>query len=418
MLEELIPHFKNRMLLETDFERLQETDHSEIRTLIGKTIERFIQEEKVILSKADQERLIQQILDDSVGFGPLEQYLQDDAVTEIMVNGPNEIFIEKAGVLTRTDTTFRDDSHVRHIIDRIVAPVGRRIDESTPMADARLKDGSRVHAIIPPVSLTGPVLTIRKFRCRPYSMQDLLEKQSLHPDMARFLESAVKSKLNILISGGTGSGKTTVLNVLSSFISEGERIITIEDSAELQLQKQHVVSLETRSVNVEGRGEISIRELLRNSLRMRPDRIVVGEVRGAEAFDMLQAMNTGHKGSLTTIHANSPADALTRLESMVLISGMSLPIEVIRKYIFGSIDLIVQTERSIDGKRRIVAIAEAADSDKTIFIHPIFEWKQTGIQANGEVVGYYEKTQTLPASFEQMKQFGVLPVTVWEDFVW
>ncbi len=386
----------------------------EIRSTIRDFIEQFIQEEKVILPRADQEQLINRILDDSVGLGPLELFLHDDEISEIMVNGPNEIYIERNGLLQKTEARFRDEAHVRHIIDRIVAPVGRRVDESSPMADARLIDGSRVHVVLPPISLNGPILTIRKFRKQPLTMEDLLEKDSLDDRMAEFLKLAVRGKLNILISGGTGSGKTTLLNVLSSFIPDRERIVTIEDSAELQLQGKHVIGLETRSLNVEGRGEISIRELLRNSLRMRPDRIIVGEVRGGEAFDMLQAMNTGHKGSLTTIHANSSSDALLRLESMVLFAGVNLPIAAIRQYVRSSLDLIIQTERLFDGKRRVVSVSEVRKAGDGIVVQEIFSWQQQAVKEEGELCGEFRISRQPPACLGQIMQHGEVPERLWE----
>lgn len=413
MLDLLGTRYKNRLLQETDFERIQTNGPEEMRIFIRQMIERFIREEKVILRKTEQEQLIKRILDDSVGFGPLEIFLHDDEVSEIMVNGPTEIYIERNGILHRTDAIFRDEPHLRHIIDRMVASVGRRVDESVPMTDARLADGSRVHVVIPPVSLNGPVLTIRKFRKEAPSVKELLKNDSLDERMAVFLESAVKGKLNILVSGGTGSGKTTLLNVLSSFIPERERIITIEDSAELQLQGQHVIGLETRSLNVEGKGEISIRELLRNSLRMRPDRIIVGEVRGGEAFDMLQAMNTGHKGSLTTIHANSPSDALVRLESMVLLAGARLPVEAIRQYIISCVNLIIQTERLIDGHRRIVSIAEVRTENQHISMQEIFYWEKQGVDDNGKVLGAFQMSRQPPDCLQRMRQYGAVPKPLW-----
>lgn len=414
MLDQLASHYKKRLLQTVEFAKPQSLGRDEIRSTIRLLIERFIQEEKVILPRADQEELINRVLDDSVGLGPLELFLHDDEISEIMVNGPNEIYIERNGMLQKTDARFRDEAHVRHIIDRIVAPVGRRVDESSPMADARLIDGSRVHVVIPPVSLNGPILTIRKFRKEPLTMDDLLGKDSLDERMAEFLRLAVRAKMNILVSGGTGSGKTTLLNVLSSFIPERERIVTIEDSAELQLQGKHVIGLETRSLNVEGRGEISIRELLRNSLRMRPDRIIVGEVRGGEAFDMLQAMNTGHKGSLTTIHANSSADALIRLESMVLFAGVNLPVAAIRQYIASSLDLIIQTERMTDGKRRIVSISEVQKDGDGIIVQEIFGWQQLAVNRMGEVCGEFRISRHLPACLAQIRLCGEAPERFWE----
>ncbi|GAX89478.1 CpaF family protein [Effusibacillus lacus] len=413
MLDNLVSHYKNRLLQETELDRIQNLSERDMRLSIMKMIERFIQEEKVILSRSDKEHLIARILDDSVGFGPLEAFLHDESITEIMVNGPFEIFVERDGKLHLTDSAFRDDGHLRHVIDRMVAPVGRRVDEYSPMVDARLKDGSRVNAIIPPVSLRGPVLTIRKFRKQPFSITDLLQKGTMDSAMARFLEGAVQAKLNILLSGGTGSGKTTLLNVLSSYIPHGERVITIEDSAELRLQGQHVVNLETRPENVEGRGEITIRQLVRNALRMRPDRIIVGEVRGDEALDMLQAMNTGHEGSLTTIHANSPHDALGRLEAMVLMGGVSLPPGVIRQYILSAIDLIVQMERFMDGRRRVVSIAEVRSCREGLEIHELFAWERAGMGPEGNSLGQFRRSDKPPVCLERIKNNGIRLQDLW-----
>lgn len=417
MLEHLANHYKNRLLQETDFEKLQNLSEWDMRLSITNLIERFIHEERVILSRSDQAHLLARILDDSVGMGPLETYLHDDDITEVMVNGPFEIFIERNGLLERTDGRFRDESHLRHIIDRIVAPIGRRIDESSPMVDARLRDGSRVHAVLPPVSLKGPILTIRKFRKRPFTIDDLLENQTITPGMAGFLAAAVRSKLNILVSGGTGSGKTTLLNVLSSFIPAGERLITIEDSAELRLQGQHVVALETKPMNVEGHGEITIRELVRNALRMRPDRIIVGEVRGSEAFDMLQAMNTGHEGALVTVHANSPYDALARLESMLLIGAISLPVSVIRQYILSAIDLIVHTQRLSDGKRKVLSIAEVIQNEGQVSVNELFVWQKNGVSPDGQVLGEFKRNQTEPACLQRIKNNGFTLDQIWEGAI-
>jgi pilus assembly protein CpaF len=310
------------------------------------------------LTREERRRIQREISDDVLGYGPLEPLLRDDSVTEVMVNGHDKIFVEREGRLERADTSFVDDAHVMRIIDKIVSQVGRRIDESSPMVDARLPDGSRVNAIIPPLSLKGPTLTIRKFARDPYTMDDLINFGSLNPHSAQFLAACVRGKLNVLISGGTGTGKTTMLNALSSFVPFDERIVTIEDAAELQLQQEHVITLEARPPNIEGQGEVRIRELVRNALRMRPDRIIVGEVRGAETLDMLQAMNTGHEGSLTTIHANSPRDALSRLETLVLTAGVDLPLRAIREQIASAFDLLVQISRLVDGSRRVTHVTE------------------------------------------------------------
>jgi pilus assembly protein CpaF len=318
------------------------------------------------LSREDRERLVQEIADDVLGFGPLEPLLNDESVTEIMVNGPGQVYVERHGRIEATDTVFADEAHVMRIIDKIVSGVGRRIDEASPMVDARLPDGSRVNAIIPPLSLRGPALTIRKFAREPYRLTDLVGFGTVTEDAAEFLAYCVRGRLNILVSGGTGVGKTTLLNALSAFIPDSERIITIEDSAELQLQQTHVLPLEARPPNVEGRGEIRIRELVRNALRMRPDRLVVGEVRGAETLDMLQAMNTGHDGSLTTVHANSPRDALSRLETLVLTAGVDLPLRAIREQIASAFDVLIQVARLVDGSRRVTHITEVAGMESDV----------------------------------------------------
>ncbi|RKD24710.1 type II secretion system protein E [Ammoniphilus oxalaticus] len=406
-LEELALHYKTRLLNESNLDSLTSLSRGEMRLAIERAISQFMLEEKVVISRMDKEKLLSRLIDESIGFGPLEPLLGDEEITEILINGHNEIYIEKNGQLQLTDIHFRDEAHVRHIIDRIVAPLGRRIDESSPMVDARLFDGSRVNAVIPPVSLNGTLVSIRKFRKDPFKMEDLVEFDSMAPAMSQFLQAVVASKLNVLISGGTGSGKTTLLNAVSEAIPDFERVITIEDSAELRLDRPNVIGMEARPPNVEGSGEITIRQLVRNALRMRPDRIIVGEVRGAEAFDMLQAMNTGHEGSLTTVHANSPRDALSRVEGMVIMAGMDLPSHVIREYIVGALDFIVQSERLTDGKRRIVSIAEVlVDEAQQVQINEIFHFKRTGMDADGNVIGSFEPTGIIPACIERLAIFG------------
>jgi pilus assembly protein CpaF len=316
------------------------------------------------LSRMERQKIVTEIMDEVVGYGPIEPLIRDPEISEIMVNGPKQVFIERDGKLEKTGISFRDKEHVMHIIDKIVSPLGRRIDESMPMVDARLPDGSRVNAVIPPLSLIGPVITIRKFSREPLTIQDLIRFGTLTPQMATFLEACVKARLNIIISGGTGSGKTSTLNVLSSFIPANERIVTIEDAAELQLNQEHVITLESRPPNIEGKGEITIRDLVRNALRMRPERIVVGEVRSGEALDMLQAMNTGHDGSLTTVHANSPRDLLVRLETMVMMAGMELPAKAIREQIASAFDLIIHQARLRDGSRKITHVTEVVGMEE------------------------------------------------------
>lgn len=347
------------------------------------------------------------------GYGPITELLDDKNITEIMVNGTNEIYVEIDGkVIKNNSISFINEDHILRTIQRIIQPLGRTIDVSNPMVDARLTDGSRLNAVIPPLSLKGPVLTIRKFKEELATIDDFLRTGSLTPYMARFLEASVKAKLNIIICGGTGSGKTTLLNVLSSFISNDERIITIEDAAELKLKQSHVIGLETRLTNYEGTGEITIRDLVRNSLRMRPDRIIVGEVRGKEAFDMLQAMNTGHNGSLTTMHANGPIDALNRLETMILMAGMEIPIMAIREYIENAIDIVVQTSRLSDGRRKITSISEVVGiKDDNIILKDIFTFKQDGITESGDVIGEFKKEKYTPVVYKKLKSRGITDLT-------
>lgn len=406
-VEELIEHYKARLLRETNLEQLTSLTQGEMRLAIERLISQFMTEEKVIISRSDKETLLTRLIDESVGFGPLEPLLQDDEITEILINGHKEVYIEKNGQLQLTNLQFRDEAHVRHIIDRVVAPLGRRVDESSPMVDARLHDGSRVNAVIPPVSLHGTLMSIRKFRADPFKMNDLIEFGSLNEAMAQFINAAVFAKMSVLISGGTGSGKTTLLNALARSIPSGERVITIEDSAELKLDRPNVVGMEARPPNVEGTGEITIRQLVRNALRMRPDRIIVGEVRGSEAFDMLQAMNTGHEGSLTTVHANSPLDALKRVEGMVIMAGMDLPSKVIREYIVGALDLIIQGTRLPDGQRKLVSISEVIKNPNgEAEIQEIFRFKRTGIDGNGKVLGYFTPTGVIPKCLDRLRIFG------------
>src|SRR5678809_794609 len=338
--------------------KLDLSNQVEVRRQIEEIFGKVIDEEGLALTRAERVRMLEQITDEIIGLGPLEPLLRDESVSEIMVNGPRQVYIERAGKLEMTNVVFQNDDHVMRIIDRIIAPIGRRVDESSPMVDARLTDGSRVNAIIPPLSLVGPVITIRKFSASPFTVEDLIRFGTATADMFEFLRACVEARLNIFVSGGTGSGKTTTLNVLSSFIPDDERIVTIEDAAELQLRQEHVVTLESRPANIEGKGAIPIRELVRNSLRMRPDRIVVGECRSGEALDMLQAMNTGHDGSLTTIHANTPRDTLARLETLVLMAGFDLPVRAIREQMASAVDLIVQISRLRDGSRRVTHITE------------------------------------------------------------
>ncbi|SDO78512.1 CpaF family protein [Selenomonas ruminantium] len=364
--------------------------------------------------RGEKARLIADIRDEMLGLGPIEPLLQDDSITEIMVNGPKKVFVERLGKLERTDVQFHDNAHIMNIAERILTPLGRRIDESSPLVDARLEDGSRVNIIIPPLALNGPSITIRKFSKKPLTVDNLIAFGTIDEKMAKFLRACVEARINILVSGGTGSGKTTTLNVISSFIPEEERIVTIEDAAELRLQQEHVVTLESRPANIEGEGQITIRDLVRNALRMRPDRIIVGEVRSGEALDMLQAMNTGHDGSLTTAHANSPRDALSRLETMVLMSGLELPVRAIREQISSAIDLIIQQSRLRDGSRKITHVTEVQHMEgNTITMQDIFRYQQQGYDENGKAIGHYVATGLKP---DFMDKFEINDVDLPDDF--
>ena len=392
-------------------------DKRHVRAYIEKLVNDNIESGAEHIPRLDRMRIADELFDEIMGYGPITPLLNDPEISEIMVNGPDQVYVERKGKIELTEVFFRDDAHVMNIIDRIVSPLGRRIDESMPMVDARLPDGSRVNAIIPPLSLVGPVITIRKFSQDPLTIEDLIQFNTLTPEMARFLEACVKSRLNIVVSGGTGSGKTTTLNVLSSFISPTERIITIEDAAELQLHQPHVVTLESRPPNIEGKGAISIRDLVRNALRMRPDRIIVGEVRSGEALDMLQAMNTGHDGSLTTGHANSPRDMLSRLETMVLMAGMDLPVRAIREQIASAIDLIIHQSRLRDGSRRITHITEVQNMEgDVIVLQDLFNFIQTGVDDDGRVIGEFRATGMRPKFIDRLEVSGYkLPVEVFTN---
>lgn len=379
----------------------------EVRRTIEEMYDTILAQESIILSRSERQRLFEQIVAEILGYGPIEPLLADETITEIMVNGAKNIYIERKGMLERVNTSFESDEHLMRIIDRIVAPLGRRIDESSPYVDARLPDGSRVNAIIPPLSLTGPVLTIRKFARIPFTVENLIDFGTITPEAVEFLKACVIARLNIVISGGTGSGKTTFLNVLSGFIPNDERIITIENAAELQLRQEHVVTLESRPPNIEGKGEVTIRDLVINCLRMRPDRIVVGECRGGEALDMLQAMNTGHDGSLTTIHSNSPRDTLARLETMTLMAGMELPLRAIREQVASAINLIIHEERMKDGTRKIVNITEVQGMEGDVIVmSDIFAFEQTGIEA-GKVIGRLRPTGIRPKFIEQIEAANI-----------
>ncbi len=407
---ELKTKIHNRLLDLTDLSIIETLDHSVVRSEIRGLIERILSEEEngMPLNLSEREKLFSEILDEVLGLGPLEPFLQDPKVSDILVNTYKQIYLEKRGKLELTHARFKDDDHLMKIIDKIVSSIGRRIDESSPMVDARLPDGSRVNAIIPPLAIDGPMLSIRRFAADPLELEDLIEYGTLITEIGEILKAVVKARLNIIISGGTGSGKTTLLNVLSRFIPIDERIVTIEDAAELQLKQEHVIRLETKPANIEGKGQIAQRDLLRNSLRMRPDRIILGEVRGQESFDMLQAMNTGHDGSLTTIHANSPRDALMRLETMVAMAKLDIPSEFIRRYISSAIDIIIHTARLADGKRKILSFQEITGMEGNVMtLQEIFSYRKEGIDQEGKVEGDFEFHGVRPNFMEKLKIAGI-----------
>jgi len=403
----------NRM----DLTKLGALAPDQVHAEVSRLAEGVLVSEAMPLSAADRERLIDEVQHELFGLGPLEPLLSDPTISDILVNSPDKIYIERRGKIEVTNVNFKDDEHLMRVIERIVSSVGRRIDESSPMVDARLKDGSRVNAIIPPLSIDGPVLSIRRFGAEPLRINALIENRALTKEIAEMLEMCVRARLNVVISGGTGAGKTTLLNALSAYIPENERIVTIEDSAELQLQQPHVVRLETRPPNIEGRGEVTQRDLVRNALRMRPDRIVIGEVRGGESIDMLQAMNTGHDGSLTTVHANTPRDALSRLETMIQMTGMRLSERAMRQQIAAAINMVLQVARLSDGTRRITSISEITGMEgETITMQEIFQFERTGVDREGVVIGRFRATGIRPRFAERLKAHGLqLPRIFFEE---
>ncbi len=403
---------QNRLLSELD-PSMDITRVSEVRNTIQEMFEQVLAEENIVLSRPERQRLFEQISAEILGYGPIQTLLEDDTITEVMVNGAKNIYIERAGKIVRVPVAFESDEHVLRIIDRIVAPLGRRIDESSPYVDARLPDGSRVNAVIPPISLVGPVLTVRKFARNPITLEQLIEFGTITPEALQFLKACVESRLNLVISGGTGSGKTTLLNILSQFIPTDERIVTVENAAELQLRQEHVVTLESRPPNIEGRGEVTIRQLVINCLRMRPDRIIVGEIRDEAALDMLQAMNTGHDGSMTTAHSNSPRDTLARMETMVMMAGMELPVRAIREQVSSAVDLIVHQERMRDGTRKVVNITEVSGMEgDVITMTDIFVFEQSGFEG-GKIIGRMRPTGLRPKFMDKIESSGIhLPASI------
>ncbi len=404
------------LIAKLDLASLETMDEAERRSQVERVARRLLEESEIRLTRPDEERLVSELLHDTFDLGPITPLLLDEEISDILVNTHRQVYVERLGKLELTPISFRDDAHLRLIIDRIISRVGRRIDESSPLVDARLPDGSRVNAIIPPAALDGAILSIRRFRRKALSIDNLLELETLTPELAQFVTSAVRARLNMVVTGGTGSGKTTLLNILSRYISNDERVITIEDSAELMLQQPHVVRLETRPPNVEGKGAIVQRELLKNALRMRPDRIVVGEVRGDEVLDMLQAMNTGHDGSLTTIHSNGPRDALHRLENLVLMAGHSLPERAIREQIASAIDLVVHVSRLADGRRKVLSVQEVLGMEgNVVTMQEIFRFAQTGVDGDGKVLGSFEPTGMVPRCLDQIRATGIeLPVEIFD----
>lgn len=397
-----------KLLERVDLKVMESLSPDKLKDELKILVDRILTEDAVVLNDAERRSLVLDIQHEMLGLGPLEPLLDDPSISDILVNTYAQVYVERRGKLELTDVRFTDDAHLKKIIDKIVSRVGRRVDESSPMVDARLPDGSRVNAIIPPISIDGPILSIRRFAATPLRMDDIIGYKSITPEMAEILKGLSKAKVNILISGGTGTGKTTLLNILSGFIPEAERIITIEDAAELQMQQPHVVRLETRPMNIEDRGEVTQRLLVRNSLRMRPDRIILGEVRGPEAIDMLQAMNTGHEGSMVTIHSNTPRDALTRLENMIGMGGMNLPPKVMRQQISSAIGVVVQIARLTDGKRKIVSIQEITGMEgEIITMQEIFKYTQTGVSTDGTVNGHFGATGVRPHFLERLHAYGI-----------
>src|SRR4051794_7287989 len=417
--EDLKRHIHGKLVEKLDFTRVKDLQSDALRKDIRRVIEHLCDTENPLLNRMERERLIDEILDETLGFGPLEALLKDPTISDILINGPVNIFVERRGKIEKTDIKFRDNEHLMQIIDRIVSKVGRRVDETSPMVDARLPDGSRFNAIIPPLALDGPTVSIRRFGSNPLKLEDLLNYKAFTPEMAMLMEACIKARLNIVISGGTGCGKTTLLNTLSSFIPGEERVITIEDAAELQLQQDHIVRLETRPPNIEGKGAILCRDLVKNALRMRPERIIIGECRGSETLDMLQAMNTGHNGSMTTLHANTPRDAQARMETMIMMAGLELPIKAMRQQISSAVDLIIQANRLQGGPRKVTSIMEVMGMEQDMIImQEIFRYRQLGIDQNGRTYGQFEATGVRPTFVNRLEAAGIkLPSNLFQERV-
>tara|TARA_B100000686_G_scaffold352967_1_gene456733 strand:+ start:1030 stop:2352 length:1323 start_codon:yes stop_codon:yes gene_type:complete len=418
-LENLKRDIHNKLVDKLDLTKVGELQGEVLRREIRLVVEHLCDTEETLLNRAEREQLIEEVLDETFGLGPLEMLLKDQTISDILINGPKSVYVERRGKLEKTDVEFRDNQHLLQIIDRIVSKVGRRVDEVSPMVDARLPDGSRVNAIIPPLALDGAAVSIRRFGSNPLKLEDLLHFKAFTPEIVLLLEAAIKGRLNLVISGGTGSGKTTLLNTLSNFIPSHERIVTIEDAAELQLQQEHAVRLETRPPNIEGKGQISATDLVRNALRMRPERIIIGECRGGETLDMLQAMNTGHDGSLTTMHANSPRDAISRLETMIMMSGFEMPIKAMRQQISSAVHLIVQTNRLQGGPRRVTHVTEIVGMEEdTVVMQDIFRYMQEGVDEAGRARGRFESTGIRPKFMERLESAGIrLPASLFQQRV-
>jgi pilus assembly protein CpaF len=406
-----------RLVDKLDLSRVGDLKGESFRREIRAVVEHLCDSENTFLNRSERDRIVEEVLDETLGLGPLEFLLKDPAISDILINGPKNIFVERRGKLEKTEVEFRDNAHLMQIIDRIVSKVGRRVDETCPMVDARLEDGSRVNAIIPPLALDGAAVSIRRFGSNPLKLEGLLNYKAFTPEMVMLLEGCIKARLNIIISGGTGSGKTTLLNTLSSFIQNDQRIVTIEDAAELQLQQEHVVRLETRPANIEGTGAITATDLVRNALRMRPERIIIGECRGGETLDMLQAMNTGHDGSMTTVHSNSPRDAIARLETLVMMAGFDLPVKAIRQQISGAVDLIIQANRLQGGPRRVLNITEVQGMEQeTVVLQDIYRFVQEGVGEDGKAYGYFEATGVRPSFMPRLESAGIrLPASAFRQ---